>query len=179
MLTIRMARVSTRKIIVRITQPQYADLRTLTAERSLDSALVEALVQEAVDDRLELARGLLDVARLLAAADSGIIRRSAVSRAYFAAYHATRAAVFAVKRRDEHDHGKLPTVADDALRPLVLGETLRELRKRRNEADYSPYPGPDEWEQYEPAELDDLTRRSLEMAETLVQTVQEFVEHGR
>jgi hypothetical protein len=63
-------------------------------------------------------------------------------------------------------------VADDVLRPLAVGESLKDLRRSRNEADYSPYPGPDERTQYDPDELQDVILGSIDTADRLLRQVE-------
>lgn len=167
---------STRKTIARLSQPQYQLLKSLTDQETLDAAVLERSIKSAVDDRFALARGLINAARHLAANGDPLVRRSAISRAYYGAYHAARATVFEVHRRDEDDHEKLPRVLDSFPGgPETAGDTLKDLRLRRNEMDYSPYPGPDAENQYDEGEIETVINESIEKAENLILALQKYL----
>jgi uncharacterized protein (UPF0332 family) len=143
------------------------------------------MVRAAVDDRFRLARGMLDTARLLVTHPDAFFRRSAASRAYYSAYHAARATVFAVKGRDEDDHDELPRVVDSVIdrqwragepRP---GEQLRELKHLRHEADYSPYPGPNPTSEYTEEEFEAQIRVAVDQAARLVELLDAYVSDRR
>lgn len=110
-----MAITSANKLVGQLTQPEYALLKSLTDQQEVSAASLEKLIRAAVRDRLKLARGLVRAARVLAKNRDPIVRRSAVSRAYYGAYHAARATVFAIHRRDEDDHEKLPRIVDEVV----------------------------------------------------------------
>ena len=141
-------------------------------------------MRAAVDDRFRLSHGMLDAARLLATHADMLVRRSAASRAYYGAYHAARATVFEVKGRDEDDHDKLPRVIESVVEDdRSIGEQLRDLKRLRQEADYSPYPGPPEgphstWE-YTEAEFGELIQSAIDRAVQLVDTLDAFVHNRR
>lgn len=94
---------------------------------------------EAVDDRVQLAVRFLSAAR--AAYRIGRYR-DAVSRAYYAAYHAMRAATFKATGGDDHEqHSDLPKHLPDGLvDPVATKNGLTTARLARNNADYDPYP---------------------------------------
>lgn len=164
-----MASHSPRKLIGRLTQPQYELLKSLTDEQALDATSLDEMVRAAVEDRMMLARGLIRAAKVLANHEDPIVRRSAASRAYYGAYHAARATVFRRYRRDEDDHDKLPGAVDLALEgQMTIGDSLKGLRRLRNEMDYSPYPGPDLKQQYAAEEIEEAIATSLERTEALV-----------
>lgn len=165
-----MAEKARPKIVGAVKQVQYALLRDLTDSGTLDAPSLEAFVEEIVRDRLALAAGMMRAAKLLAAQDDLIIKRSAVSRAYYAAYHAARATVFAIRRHDEDDHDKLGKAIGALLGDGVLGDMPKNLRQVRNEMDYSPYPGPDPETRYDDEEINGSIADSMAMAETLIQT---------
>jgi uncharacterized protein (UPF0332 family) len=68
--------------------------------------------------------------------------RLAVSRYYYAMYHAMRAAAYKYYGGDDHEeHRTLPGKApDDMPNSALLGNALKNARERRNAADYEPYP---------------------------------------
>lgn len=168
---------SERKILASLTQPQYGLLRDLTDMQPLDAARLETEIAAAVADRIGLAKSLLETAKLLMTNSEALVRRSAASRAYYAAYQMARAVIFSVQRRDQDDHDSLPGVLDslDGLEE-PLGPTLKELRKLRNEMDYSPYPGPDSHTQYDADEIDVELARSVERSERLLTVLQRYLE---
>jgi uncharacterized protein (UPF0332 family) len=69
--------------------------------------------------------------------------RSAISRFYYAMYHAMRAAVFVDHGGDDHEqHSVLPGhVPRNFPTPGVWQNALKSAREHRNKADYDPYPG--------------------------------------
>lgn len=175
-----MASRSPSKLIGQVKQPQYAFLRSLTDEQALDAASLEALVNAAVNDRMALARSFIEAAKVLAVNGDSLVRRSAVSRAYYGAYHAARATVFAVRRHDEDDHEALAQAIDAVLGDQPsMGTALKELRRLRNEMDYSPYPGPGPQNQYDAQEIEDLIRKSLGEAENLIRVLEQHLQERR
>jgi len=67
---------------------------------------------------------------------------AAVSRSYYAMYHAMRAAAFVFHGGDDHqEHQTLPGKAPDDMQTRDLwSNKLKDARERRNAADYDPYP---------------------------------------
>lgn len=105
------------------------------------------LVKQAISDRLQLAGEHLRAGdRLL----FGLHFRSAISRHYYAMYHAARAIVFAEVQGDDYQrHPDLPRHLPPGLPNVQTREQeLVAARLLRNEADYDPYPSPiSNWEQ--------------------------------
>ena len=176
---------SRRRSLERLTQPEYARLRELTDEHTLDAPSLVTLVSAAVDDRFRLARGMLDTARILVTHSDAFVRRSAASRGYYGAYHAARATVFAVRGRDEDDHDELPRVIDsvverqwpvDEPRP---GQRLRELKHLRHEADYSPYPGPNPTSEYTEEEFETQIQAAVDQAARLIEMLNVYLRSRR
>jgi uncharacterized protein (UPF0332 family) len=93
----------------------------------------------AVADRMQLASRFLSAARVAYAADQ---YRDAISRSYYAAYHAFRAASFRATGGDDHEkHSELPKHLPEELPDAaVLKNGLTAARYARNRADYEPYP---------------------------------------
>lgn len=94
---------------------------------------------QAVVDRLELA------SRFFAAANAAFGEgryRDATGRAYYAAYHALRAATFKATGGDDHEkHSDLPNhLPEDLPDPAASKNGLTTARLARNRADYDPYP---------------------------------------
>ena len=105
-----------------------------------------ALVRQATIDRLQFAGDHLR------AGDNSLFSahyRSAISRYYYAMYHASRAIVFAESQGDDHErHQALPRNLPGgwADRPTRESE-LTDARLLRNQADYDVYPmGDSGWE---------------------------------
>lgn len=177
---------SRRKIFERLKEPEYSLLHKLTDDgQALDAASLQGLMRAAVDDRFKVARGMLEAARLLLSHENVFVRRSAASRAYYAVYHAARATVFAVNRHDEHDHEKLPGVINSVVkREPPIGEQLRDLKRRRQEADYSSYPGPPHSGQhsmleYDESEFDGQIQDAVDRAGQLVDLLDAYVQTRR
>lgn len=171
-----MAARSSHKVVGRLTQSQYGVLNALTHDGPVDKEVLGEAVRRVVSDRVAFARGLIGTAKILRDSQHELVRRTAASRAYYAAYHAARAVVFDIHSRDEDDHERLPRLIDEALPAEALGETLKELRRLRNEVDYSPYPGPDGRTRYDDGELEALVVDSVEQAERVVTMLAAYVE---
>lgn len=167
---------SPRKLIGQLTQREYARLRALTDGQNLDQASLERTILEVVNQRFEVAKGFVRAAKFLDRSDDPLVQRTAVSRAYYGAYHAARATVFAVRHRDEDDHDKLSQALDSVVEGQGLGAPLKELRRLRNEMDYSPYPGPDLEAEYEVQEIADLVKSAIASAEGLIQKMESFLQ---
>jgi uncharacterized protein (UPF0332 family) len=164
---------SRHKRLEKLSQPQYALLRDLTDEAAVDAATLEALVNQLVADRLALSDSLRQAAEILLTSANPVVRRSGISRAYYAAYHAARAMVFLVHHRDEDRHEALPAEIDKLLGE-GNGETLKELKRLRNEFDYSPYPGPNTEARYDEAEIDAVINAALGQAMAFIQQLAAF-----
>ena len=93
----------------------------------------------AAADRIQLAARFLSAAR----ASYAVGRyRDAVSRGYYAAYHALRAAAFSDTGGDDYQqHSDLPKQLPEGLPDVALTKNaLTAARLARNKADYEPYP---------------------------------------
>jgi len=104
---------SIKKRLEKVTGGQCSLLRDLTDASTLDAASLQNVLDALVEDRLEMARGMLEAARILARSEHRRVRVSAVSRANYAAYQAARAVVLGVHHRDEGDHEELGKEIDD------------------------------------------------------------------
>jgi len=161
------------KRLERLTQPQYALLQDITDQGAIDAAGLETLVVDFVADRLALSDALMAAAQVLRGHANPLVRRSAVSRAYYAAYHAARATVFLVHRRDQDAHKDLP---GDITRLVTAqaGELLKDLSRLRNEFDYSPYPGPNAEERYDDGEVDGIVQGMVNQAQDFIAQMTAF-----
>jgi uncharacterized protein (UPF0332 family) len=100
---------------------------------------VAQLIQQATSDRFLLAGEHLRAGDQLIFANQF---RSAISRHYYAMYHAARSIVYADYRGDDHErHHILPRHLPTKLPNLPMRERqLTDARLLRNEADYDVYP---------------------------------------
>jgi uncharacterized protein (UPF0332 family) len=104
-------------------------------------ASLEDIRRQATADRWRLAQ------RFAASADRMLrsrppMYRSAISRYYYAMYHAIRAVVYFANRGDDYEeHAQLPTAVPRDFRDGDLwANALKNAREIRNRADYEPYP---------------------------------------
>lgn len=117
------------------------------------------LRSKAARDRLQLAASFLREAKALYRGGQHL-RRTVVSRAYYAMYHALRSATFLGHGGDDHEQhtvlpSKLPVDFPDHKK---WQNALKNARLERNRADYDPYPRQDEhFEQAAEAVLADAT----------------------
>lgn len=102
---------------------------------------IQQLKMQVASDRLSLARLLLKDANSAAKAELEL-SRTVVSRAYYAMYHATRAATYLYYGGDDNEqHSVLPTkMPPDFPNSDVWRTRLKDARLERNRADYDPYP---------------------------------------
>ncbi|WP_080043315.1 HEPN domain-containing protein [[Actinomadura] parvosata] len=102
---------------------------------------IDELKQQACADRLKLATRFLDSGNKLLKMRPAEYR-SAISRFYYAMYHAARAVVYFSHGGDDHEsHSKLPTMLpNDFIDAALWGNALKDARNHRNAADYDPYP---------------------------------------
>ena len=99
----------------------------------LDQEKLASILGQVVRDRMTLAEDFLKDA-------PGRGFRLAVSRSYYAMYHAARSVVFAQKRMDVDEHLKLPAnLPDDFPEREHWKDRLGFWRVKRDDADYSPY----------------------------------------
>lgn len=141
--------------------PQFADRESLSRVTQADARIIgawgegvhleartnrsiEELIHRASADRLALAYQLRRRANKLLEVQPSM-QRDAVSRYYYAMYHAARALAFFRYQGDDHqEHTKLPdALPGDFLDRDTWVNNLKNARLARNEADYSPYPKSD------------------------------------
>lgn len=96
-------------------------------------------------DRYKLAAQFLSSAKRMNRSRPPM-NRSVISRSYYAMYHAARAISFLCTEGDDHEshndlHNGLPA---DFPNLAQWQNALKDARLRRNEADYDPYPDPDD-----------------------------------
>jgi hypothetical protein len=90
-----------------------------------------------------------------------------------------------VNGRDENNHEKLPDVIDSVVKhEPPIGEQLKDLKRRRQEADYSSYPGPPHSGQhsmleYDESEFDALIQDAVGRAGQLVDLLGAYVQTRR
>ena len=90
-----------------------------------------------MDDRLALADAYLDHARGCDLGN-GAECRQVISRAYYAAHHAGRAAAYEVRRRDVATHEGVIAEVRQMLGERPAG-VVRELHRLRNQVEYELY----------------------------------------
>jgi uncharacterized protein (UPF0332 family) len=102
------------------------------------------LQQRVSTDRLALAAELLSRGRRLTGANPPRYR-DAISRFYYAAYHAFRSVVYYSTGGDDHEqHSVLPTrIPPDFPSRTLRSNDLKSAREIRNSADYDMYPKAD------------------------------------
>ena len=127
---------------------------------------VETLRAKVVTDRLELARSILGSAENSVDLPAPSFR-TAVSRAYYAMYHATRALSYFVHGGDDQqEHSKLPaSIPHDFPSRSHWENELKHARLERNRADYDPYPKND--------------RRFENAAKDLIRHARDFIPRAR
>ena len=105
---------------------------------------IEELRVKVAKDRLALAQQQL-IAAKKAIDSTSSLSRTAVSRAYYAMYHAARAATYISFGGDDHEeHSKLPTQLPDDFPDVQNWKIkIKNARLDRNRADYDPYPKKD------------------------------------
>jgi uncharacterized protein (UPF0332 family) len=175
-----MASDASKKLLEKITSSQYALLRSLTDGETLDARWLERAVTSIVRDRFAPARGFIKAARILSKSKDPLVKRGAVSRAYYGAYHAARATFFAIKRHDQDSHDALIKEVDQLVGvEHGAGNRLKELRLLRHEADYSPYPVPSFQAPYDPRKFESIIRESIRRAEELIRLFQKHLRERR
>lgn len=102
---------------------------------------VTQLLHRATVDRFELALDFRRRSRQLFTPPANNYR-DAVSRLYYAMYHAARAVVFFANRGDDNqDHQVLPaSIPADFPNTAIWANRLKTARDNRNRADYDPFP---------------------------------------
>jgi uncharacterized protein (UPF0332 family) len=111
---------------------------------------LEQLKWKVVADRLDMASNFLARGNSLMTYDVGSYR-DALSRFYYGTYHCFRAVVFFTSGGDDHQsHSDLPKfIPPDFPNQSIWKNDLKDLRERRNSADYDIYPKSDvAWRSY-------------------------------
>ena len=181
----RTARVSgpsslDKKRLEKISGAQYGLLHEFTERGPVDHATLDAAIAGIVGDRFHMARSFPQAARALSKSNAAPVRRSAVSRAYDGVYQAARATLLSKARRDEGDHEKLGKDMEGLKGlPATAGTVLKELRVRRDEFDYSPYPGPSPRAPYDEDEIEAIIKESIRQAQGLVRMFQDYLKKDR
>jgi uncharacterized protein (UPF0332 family) len=133
-------------MLLHIATSKKAQIAALPVGQGRYPLPLSELIQQIASDRLMLA------GEHLRAGDSLIFGkqfRSAISRHYYAMYHAARSIVFAYNQGDDHQHhSDLPRNLPNNLQTAAQREVeLTDARLLRNKADYDPYPsGQADWE---------------------------------
>lgn len=135
------------KNLLRVSKAKKSDVERWREARHLEASTahtIDELFQRAAADRFLLAVQFLKSADAFLASTPRQCR-SAVSRYYYAMYHAMRAAAFVFHGGDDfEEHRTLPGKAPDDLPNQALwSNALKDARERRNAADYDPYPKAD------------------------------------
>jgi len=137
----------TDQVMLHISTCKKAELAALPAAGGRYPFPLAQLIQQVASDRLQLAgEHLRSGDQLLFALQF----RSAISRHYYAMYHAARSIVFSEVQGDDYQqHSELPRHLPPGLPSIRTREKqLVDARLLRNEADYDPYPsGLSDWEQ--------------------------------
>jgi len=120
-------------------------------------------------DRLKLAKMQLRDA-VVAFQTTPTLYRTTVSRAYYAMYHAARAATYLSAGGDDHEkHNVLPTkFPADFPNSEVWKNRLKNARLERNRADYDPYPLDD-------AAFGGLATQMIAEAKQLIKLTQQYI----
>jgi uncharacterized protein (UPF0332 family) len=147
---------------------------------------IERAVQQAVYDRLDMARGFCEFAERLLSLPTpqDMDYRNTVSRAYYACHHAMRACALGHQNGDEPDHRGAITAfaaivnAEGMLRSK-LGEAagverrLNQLMEWRHRADYYPYGSSYPLE--EPVDFAVIAGEACGLARAIVEAVASFL----
>lgn len=130
---------------------------------------INELRDQVCADRLELAGQFLTAGdKLLRARHAEY--RSAISRYYYAMYHAMRTVVYFVADGDDHEkHEILPSrTPADFPDSSLWANHLKGARSYRNEADYDPYPA-------DPAEFKVTAKQLRDLAHDLLPLVRSYL----
>jgi uncharacterized protein (UPF0332 family) len=119
---------------------------------------VQELQHRGCADRIELARSMHQAGTKLMSSRPPQFR-SAISRFYYAMYHASRAVVYFANDGDDHEeHSKLPIHLPGDFPGLATWvNTIKDARVKRNDADYEPYPDTAEVFKAQAKDLRDLS----------------------
>lgn len=150
-------------------------MRALTDIDSITGAALEGGIQEVAEERLRIADACLSAAKLLVDAAEFRVQRQAIPRAYYAAYHAVRAVILAVERRDVNEHDALASLVARVV-SAPTGNELKDLRNLRNEFEYAAYPGPDAASLYTEDEQLERVRDVINRSGAMVAELKRFLE---
>ncbi len=127
-----------KRLFCRITAVELAYLHKLKDAGLIDFAHVEAVIAEAVVDRMRLARQLYEHAKSFGTStDAG--QRRTVSVCYYSEYHAARAVVLFNDKVDRDDHNKMPKNLERIFPGTGVGSALAAMLTARRNVDYDPY----------------------------------------
>jgi len=133
------------RVYLHICTLRRAAVATFSASTSRYPFPIDEILRLVVSDRLKLAGDHLTAGDSLVLASHF---RSAISRYYYAMYHAGRAIVFATEHGDDYErHSEMPRHLPPGLSDRSHWEAaLTDARLLRNQADYDPYPAlGEEW----------------------------------
>jgi len=145
-----MVRFADPETLKRVSQADRQLIKNWREGSSLQSRTGRSLVElqhRSVADRISLASDFLSRARKLKTNDPPLYR-DAISRYYYATYHAFRAVSFYIAEGDDHqEHSVLPTKLPSSFPDLSKWQNdLKDSRLTRNAADYDVYPkSPSAW----------------------------------
>lgn len=127
--------------VLKASKDNLAQFRQGIALEKQTSRTIEELQHRGCADRLELARLMLDAGNKLTRARPAHYR-SAISRYYYAMYHASRAVVYFAHGGDDfEEHSRLPGYfPGDFPAKATWQNDLKNARLLRNDVDYEPYP---------------------------------------
>ena len=122
----------------KISSERYSFLLKLAQEGLFPTSELEGIVEAVTIQRYKLAFSFHESTRAIPL-NSEIDARNVISRNYYAMYQAARAVIFHVHREDLDNH----EVVAKRIGPILgtdLQNSLNDCRKYRNDADYSPFP---------------------------------------
>lgn len=133
-----------RETLQRVSIAKKRDINHWNEARYLENQSgrsIDDLWQRAIADRWDLANSFRRNADRMMAVTPPLYR-DAISRYYYAMYHAMRSVVFFSERGDDYEQhsalpGRTPSDLDEAER---WQNVLKDARERRNAADYDAYP---------------------------------------
>lgn len=156
-------------LVSKATQEKLRDFSQGVQLFSRSGKSIKELQARVAKDRLRLANIHLNQA-LAASKVASPLHRTTISRAYYAMYHAARAATYLSFGGDDHEqHSVLPTkLPTDFPECDEWKNRLKEARLERNRADYDPYPGGD-------AEFKDSATRLVREARSFIKATRTYL----
>ena len=122
----------------RISSERYGLLYDLAAERLFSLTELEHIIEEFTIQRYNLAQNFHESAKAILI-NADVDARNAISRNYYAMFHAARAVIFHFYRYDEEKHEEVVKIIGNILGDGFRNQ-LRKWKENRNVADYSPFP---------------------------------------